>query len=141
MERRIERARALLTRGHDALQVAADLRSLGHYRDVISRAYYAMFYAASAALAAEGMDSSKHAGVISLFGHHLVHRGPIEHEHHAALCQAFDAREMADYHLYQQFSEDEAAQRLRAARAFVERIERHLAEHHPGAATEDTAPG
>ena len=39
----------------------------GNYKDSIGRSYYAMFTAVRALLARDGVDYSKHAGVISYF--------------------------------------------------------------------------
>lgn len=39
----------------------------GSYKDSIGRSYYAMFTAVRALLAKDGIDYSKHAGVISYF--------------------------------------------------------------------------
>ena len=42
-----------------------------------SRAYYAAFYAASALLLNEGIDTSKHSGVIALVHQHFVKSGKL----------------------------------------------------------------
>jgi len=57
-----------LQRARDALQQAGANLNLGYYDVATSRAYYAMFYAASALLASQGISRSKHSGVHSAFG-------------------------------------------------------------------------
>ena len=63
----------------------------------ISRAYYAMFYAASALLASVGISRSKHSGVHSAFGEYFVKPGLIEAEYAKTLGNAFDSRLDCDY--------------------------------------------
>jgi uncharacterized protein (UPF0332 family) len=52
-QRRLEAARLLLDKGYT--------------NDALSKAYYAIFAAAKAVLATQGLDSKKHSGVIALF--------------------------------------------------------------------------
>jgi uncharacterized protein (UPF0332 family) len=60
---RLESAREKLT-------AAKDLLENKHYKDSVSRSYYAIFTAARALLATRQLDSSKHSGVISFFNQH-----------------------------------------------------------------------
>lgn len=117
-----------LERARDALQQAQDNLNLGHHDVVISRAYYAMFYAASALLASRDIYRSKHSGVHSAFGEHFVKPGLIEREYAKMLGHAFDSRLDSDYDV--SFAADEmlAKDILRDRRRFVDRAERHLRE-------------
>ena len=63
-----------LTDPHTWLQVAETkleharrIFEVGLYDDAISRAYYAMFYAAKGALLTEGLDLRKHSSVVAKF--------------------------------------------------------------------------
>src|SRR3989338_4439790 len=51
----------------DKIRVAKILFKNSEYRDVISRAYYAIYYAAKAFLLSHGEDPSSHKGVDILF--------------------------------------------------------------------------
>jgi uncharacterized protein (UPF0332 family) len=62
------------------LQVASELLDKGYYDVAASRAYYAAFYAASALLLSEGLDTSKHSGVIALIHQHFVKSGKLNKE-------------------------------------------------------------
>ena len=64
-----------LERADTNLQVAKELVDKGYYDVSASRAYYAAFYAASALLLNEGIDTSKHSGVIALIHQHFVKSG------------------------------------------------------------------
>ena len=50
----LEEVQTYLILAEEKLVVARDLLSLGHYRDVVAKAYYTMFYAAKAALLTAG---------------------------------------------------------------------------------------
>ncbi|MGD8786485.1 MAG: HEPN domain-containing protein [Phycisphaerales bacterium] len=63
----------------------------------VARAYYAMFHAATAALAAKDIKRSSHRGVLSAFGQHLVKTGLINKKFHLYLREAFELRQQTDY--------------------------------------------
>ena len=54
-----------LKRAEKALQAAKNLYEDELYEDSVSRAYYAMYHAAKAALALEGSSPKTHSGLIS----------------------------------------------------------------------------
>lgn len=63
----------------------------------VSRAYYAAFYAAEAALAELGVTRSKHSGVISAFGEQLVRQHGFDPRTGRLLRLLFTRRGAADY--------------------------------------------
>ena len=66
-----------LERAQTNLQVAKEILDKGYYDVSASRAYYAAFYAASALLLNDGIDTSKHSGVIALVHQHFVKSGKL----------------------------------------------------------------
>jgi len=66
-----------LENAREKLDAAKDLLDNKHYKDSVSRSYYAIFTAARALLATKKLDSAKHSGVISLFNQHFVKNGLI----------------------------------------------------------------
>jgi uncharacterized protein (UPF0332 family) len=52
---------------NEDLSAAQDNLRLSHLRVAVSRAYYAMFYAALALLTSLGKGASKHSGALALF--------------------------------------------------------------------------
>ncbi len=54
------------------LKVAAHNLADGFYGSAVNRAYYAIFYAANALLATQGITRSKHSGVIAAFRQYFV---------------------------------------------------------------------
>jgi uncharacterized protein (UPF0332 family) len=94
----------------------------------VTRAYYAMFYAASALLASKGISRSKHSGVHAAFSEHFVKPGLIETEYAKMLGHAFDSRLDSDYDVLFTAERALAEGILHDARRFVERVERYLGE-------------
>ena len=79
-----------MTRAHTDLRAAAVNVREEFYAVAISCAYYAMFYAASAALASIGVSRSKHSGIIAAFGEYLVKPGYVESEWGRLLSEGFE---------------------------------------------------
>ena len=75
-----EEITANLERADTNLQVARDLLHTGYYDVCASRAYYTAFYAASALLLNEDIDTSKHSGVIALVHQHFIKVGKLSRE-------------------------------------------------------------
>lgn len=56
-----------IKRSEDAIDTVKILINHKKYPDAVSKAYYAMYYAASALLRTKDLDVSKHSGVISQY--------------------------------------------------------------------------
>lgn len=88
---------ALLTKAKESLAAAHVLIEDGYYDFAASRAYYAMFYVASALLADLGQSYSSHAAVISAFGREYAKSGKMDLKFHRWLIDAQDLRNIGDY--------------------------------------------
>lgn len=98
----------------------------GFYAVAVSRAYYAMFYAVTALLKSNGIDRSKHSGVIAAFGQYFVKTGLIEIEFAKILTHAFNSRNDTDYDLIWMPDVKLARTEMEDAQRFVERVERYF---------------
>jgi len=117
-----DESRKYLEKAEHALKVARDLLQLGHASDAVSRAYYAMFYAAQALLKSEGIEVIKHSGVESSFGYHFIKTGRIDSKYHKMLIRARRAREVADYDLQEETTESAASEIIEDCRDFLDTI-------------------
>jgi uncharacterized protein (UPF0332 family) len=115
-----------LDRARQDLHAAKNNLQHGFYGVAVTRAYYAMFYAASALLASKGLSRSKHSGVHSAFGEHFVKTGLIETEYVKMLGHAFDSRLDSDYDVVFTAERTLAEDVLRDAQRFVDRAEGYL---------------
>jgi uncharacterized protein (UPF0332 family) len=117
-----------LERARQDLEAAKGNLDQGFHGVAVTRAYYAMFYAASALLASEGVSRSKHSAVLAAFGEQFVKPGLIEAEYAKAFGYAFDARLDSDYDIIFAADRDLAQTVLGDAERFVERTEEYLRE-------------
>lgn len=92
-----EELESLLSRAERNLKTAANLIEDGDYDVALSRAYYSMFYAATAALLYRGIKRSHHSGVIAAFGQELVNSGILSPNYQKMLQEAFADRCKSDY--------------------------------------------
>ena len=111
-----------------ALQSAKLLFDDADWVGVINRAYYAIFYSANAVLEMEGLERSKHSGVLALFRQKYVKTGQIEAEFSKIYGEAFESRNESDYQRISFPSRSEAEKAIDSAQRFVERIEKLLGE-------------
>lgn len=88
-----------LARAEETLQAAEVLAEREFYKESVSRAYYAMFYAAKAAVVWEGVRVKKHSAVIAAFGRLFAKSARLDARLHTALMNAFEERGDADYML------------------------------------------
>ncbi len=110
------------------LKVAAHNLADGFYGSAVNRAYYAIFYAANALLATQGITRSKHSGVIAAFRQYFVRPGEIEAEYSDIYGRVMENRHVGDYEIELPIEPQVAADDLRDARRFVGRVERYLRE-------------
>jgi uncharacterized protein (UPF0332 family) len=110
-----------LKRARRELGAAHVLADSGFASQAISRAYYAAFFAAEAALLAVGESRSKHSGVVAAFGRYVVRDRGLDARHGRALGTLFDKRNAADYGLAEA-SDAEARAALEAATSLVDAV-------------------
>jgi len=122
----IDLARYRLTDAKEKLASAKILLQENHFKDSLSRSYYAMFSAVRALLALKELDSSKHSGIISLFNQHCVKINLVDSSFGRMLRKAQYSRERSDYGDYVLVTFDEAQKQLDNAEKFIEEIERVL---------------
>lgn len=118
-------------RARESLGAAATYESSGYYADSISRAYYAAFHAAKAALMLDDIEPSTHQGVISRFGEHIVTTYRVERAWGRELNQLAKLRNDADYEVEMVFGEADARAAYQRAAAFLDRIRALLTIHIP----------
>jgi len=111
-----------------ALNTAQVNLNVGDFRATVNRAYYAIFYAASAMLLTKGLERRKHSGVISAFREHFVKAGLLEMEYSNVYGETLVIREDADYAFEIPIDLDMAETALRQARRFVQRMYEYLVE-------------
>jgi len=107
-----------LERADTNLRVAKELVDKGYYDVSASRAYYA----ASALLLNEGIDTSRHSGVIALIHQHFVKSGKLSKEQGRNLNWLFELRSVGDYGVSLHVVLDDARRAVNTAQDFFEAI-------------------
>ena len=108
-----------LSRASSDLDASRLLLNGGFMDQAASRAYYAAFYAAEAALLRLGETRSSHAGLIAAFGSLVVKKGGFEPNIAALLRELFDLRNDADHELLGSITRDDALRAIASAERFV----------------------
>lgn len=123
-EGREQSAAEELARAHEELTAASHLLGIGLGRIALTRAYFACFHAARAALFRRDIEPKSHSGAVTLFNLHFIKAGLVSIGASALLARLQKYREVADYG--DAFFVDDAAVRVEiaAAEAFVREVER-----------------
>ncbi len=121
-----ETIRLYLKLAHEELQVIRVLQEAGLLRVALSRAYFAAFYALTAALYAVDVVRSKHSGIKAALSEFLVRPGLIEEEYKDIYQRLFKCRQVSDYEPSSWPESQEALHLLAEAERFVARMEAFL---------------
>lgn len=78
--------------------VEADYNAKGeYYNAAVNRLYYACYYAASALMLTNNLDSSSHKGIKTMLGLHFIKSGIIDVKYGRIYQQLFENRQSSDY--------------------------------------------
>ena len=124
--------RRLVEKGERSLAAANRMLQDGDCDFAVSRAYYAMFYLAEAALLSRGMTFFSHSAVISAFGRELVKAGHISKTLREALHEGFTERTVGDYDVGQRYPRERAERVLASGRDFVTAVRAFVERGGPG---------
>jgi uncharacterized protein (UPF0332 family) len=114
-----EEVRLHLEEADACLAQAELLLTSPHPGGAVSRAYYAMFHAASAALLHRDIKRRSHQEIIAAFGQTFAKTGAINARFHKHFAKAFDLRQESDYRPGARVTEALAREILDFAREFV----------------------
>ena len=86
-----------LNRAKETYSEARTMADHSHYQGAANRMYYACFYAVNALLLRDGLSSSKHSGVRSLFNRNYIKPGFITDDAGVLFNTLYDIRQTSDY--------------------------------------------
>lgn len=127
----INTIKADINLSHASLKEAQILLEQELWRGSISRAYYAMFHLAQAALLTKGIARNKHSAVISAFGEFLVKPELVERSLHTDFRFVFNQRQGADYNVLSSFDKELATDVFNRARKFASHLESWIEDQIP----------
>lgn len=102
----------MLEKAREKLASARVSLDAGYFDDAVSRAYYAVFHAVSAALGAKGLAYSSHGQTIGAFNREFVQTNLLEPAACRRLQALFARRQTADYDVSSSISRPQAEQSL-----------------------------
>lgn len=105
----------VLEKAQKSIEVAKQINDTGYPEFAVSRAYYTMFYVASAFLEESDLSYGKHSAIIAAFGQYFAKTERVPKIYHRYLIEAEKLRKAADYNLDIQISIDEASQLIQQA--------------------------
>lgn len=129
-ERKIGLAKYRLEKAKSELKASAALIDAGLLPQSLSRSYYSIFHAVRALLAFEGVDSKKHAGVISHFSNLFVRTDLLDRDMVQILTNAFEVRQNSDYKDFYVVVKDDVIKQHENAQTFLQKIEAFITDHY-----------
>jgi len=111
-----------LQRARETLADARILADAGRWNPCVNRLYYACFYAVSALLIQDGLSSTKHTGLRSLFNRHFVKTNKVPKDKARIFNDLFERRQEGDYVDFVSFEESQVLPWLPEAEAFVQNL-------------------
>ncbi len=115
-----------LRRGGELISAAETLFRDEHWADAVSRAYYAMFHAATAVLLNLDIERKSHGALIAAFGEHVAKPRLMDPELHHYLVEAFSARTASDYLPAPSMTRDQARMTIDRAKEFLSAAKNYL---------------
>lgn len=111
-----------IERADGALEEAKLLAEKSKWNTCVNRLYYCCFYAVIALLAKDGMSSSKHTGVRSLFNLHYVKTEKVPRSIAQIFNDLFEKRQEGDYIDFVRFDEEQVKPLIPETEKFLSHI-------------------
>jgi uncharacterized protein (UPF0332 family) len=122
--------RLYLENAREMLDVARLNLENDYYGSACNRAYYAIFYAASALLFARDISLGKHSAVIAAFRQHFIRTGELDVKWSGIYQRIMSHRQTSDYDINLRVEKEQAAGDIRDAQGFVEEVEQWLCKQN-----------
>ncbi|MEW6402991.1 MAG: HEPN domain-containing protein [Chloroflexota bacterium] len=121
-----ENLRLYLENAREMLEVAELNLGNDYYGSACNRAYYAVFYGASALLFAKGMAFGKHSAIISAFRQHFIKSGEFDVKWSGIYQRIMSHRQSGDYDININIEKEQAASDVSDAQEFIEEVQQWL---------------
>jgi hypothetical protein len=108
----------------EMLVIADENFSNKHYRAACNRAYYGIFYAASALLFSKGKSYGKHSAVIAAFRQHFIKTGEFDKKWSDDYRVIMENRHIADYELQEDLDKEDALMAIEKSKEFIEEVKK-----------------
>jgi uncharacterized protein len=123
-----EELQLFLDNAREMLEVSGLMVGNDFYSSACNRSYYAVFYAASALLAAKRLAFGKHSAVLAAFRQHFIKTGEIDIRWSRIYERILSHRQSGDYDIHISIEKEQALADLQDAREFVQEVVQWLLE-------------
>jgi uncharacterized protein (UPF0332 family) len=113
---------ALLAKASEKLETARIMYENARYDDAVSRAYYAVFHAMTAALLSIKLSYSSHGQLIGAFNREFIKTGTFPKEFASVVQTLFDDRQIGDYGILITISKSSARKNIDKAEKMITTI-------------------
>jgi len=120
-----------LERAQESLEDARLLADAESWNTCVNRLYYSCFYEVSALLARDGLASSRHTGIRSLFNRHYVRTGVVSRDLARLYNDLFERRQESDYADFVRFQADQVRPWIPQTEAFIAHMTSLLSREDP----------
>ena len=127
-ERRKDLCLYRLEKAKKCLASAKLLVQSDDYCSAANRSYYSIFHSIRSLLVLEGVDFSKHAGVMAYFQKNYVKTGIFGKDYSKILTEAFQIRSESDYDDYYIISKEDVEEQIQNAQFFLRGIMKYIDE-------------
>lgn len=86
-----------LDKANQTIKEADFLASAEFYNTAVNRLYYAAYYAASALMLSDSLETVTHKGIKTMLGLKFISTGKIDREYGKIYQRLFDSRQAGDY--------------------------------------------
>jgi uncharacterized protein len=121
-----ENYRLYIANAHEMIEVAKLNLGNDFYGSACNRAYYAVFYAASALLYSKGKSYGKHSAVIAAFRQYFIKTGEFDKKWSDVYQYIMSSRHTGDYELSDDLEKEQVIDVVEQAQAFVAEVEKWL---------------
>lgn len=121
-----ENYKLYIENAHEMIEVAKSNLGNDYYSSACNRAYYAIFYAASALLYSKGKSYGKHSAVIAAFRQYFIKTGEFNKKWSDVYEFIMSSRHTGDYELFDTLEKEQAVDVVNQAQSFVEEVEKWL---------------
>src|SRR3972149_1894148 len=121
-----ENYRLYMQTAQEMLEVAKENLDNNRVNSACNRAYYGMFYGASALLFSKGKSYGKHSAVLAAFRQYFIKTGEFDKKWSDDYEFIMDSRHTADYVLYDSLEKEDVVIVLAKAREFIEEVKKWL---------------
>ena len=122
--------RLYMENAQEMLDIADENFGNKRYRSACNRAYYWIFYAASALLYSKGKSYGKHSAVLAAFRQYFIKTGEFDKKWSDDYKVIMQNRHTSAYELQDDVEKEDAVETIEKSKAFIQQVKTWLQKHN-----------